>query len=137
MKLIRRFVRSDSGNGMVEFAFVAGLIFIPIAFGIIEFGRIVWAKNMVTAAAREGVRYAIVHGSDSPSPADSAAVASYVQGRTALGPIIVSTAWTDPSKAALETVTVTVKYTYTPVVKVPGLLTSKTVTGISKQLVAF
>ena len=137
MKSIRRFVRSDSGNGMVEFAIVAGLIFIPIVFGIIEFGRIVWAKNMVTAAAREGVRYAIVHGFDSPSPADSAAVADYVEGRTALSPIIVSTAWSDATKAPLETVTVTVKYTYTPVVKVPALLTSKTVTGVSKQLVAF
>ena len=137
MKRIRRFVRSDGGNGMVEFAIVAGLVFIPIVFGIIEFGRIVWAKNMVTAAAREGVRYAIVHGSDSPSPADSAAVATYVEGRTKLSPISVSTTWSDAGKDPLDSVTVTVRYNYTPVVKVPGLLTSKTVTGVSKQLVAF
>jgi Flp pilus assembly protein TadG len=122
---------------MVEFAVVAALIFFPIVFGIIEFGRLVWARNMVGAAAREGVRYAIVHGSESAAIADSAAVAIYVEGRTGLAPIAVSTAWTDPSKAAGETVTVTVKYTYSPVVKIPGLLTSKTVTGSSKQIIAY
>jgi Flp pilus assembly protein TadG len=122
---------------MVEFSVVAALIFIPIVFGIVEFGRLVWARNMVGAAAREGVRYAIVHGSESGAIADSAAVATYVQGRTAMSPIVVSTAWSDPSKKAGETVTVTVRYTYTPVVKIPGLLTSKTVTGSSKQIIAY
>lgn len=121
---------------MVEFAVVAAVVFIPLVFGVIEFGRLIWAKNMVTAAAREGVRYAIVHGSSSGATFDSAAVANYVIARTDISPIKVATSWTG-AKDPQDTVTVTVKYDYTPVVKVPGLLTTKTVTGASKQIIAF
>lgn len=122
---------------MVEFAVVAALFFIPLIFGIIEFGRVVWAKNMVTAAAREGTRYAVVHGADNTGlTADSAAVANYVINRTSLSPIGVKTVWKN-AKEAQDTVTVTVSYTYTPIVKVPGLLTSKNLTGISTQIIYF
>ncbi len=121
---------------MVEFALVSALIFIPLVFGIIEFGRITWAKDMVTTAAREGTRYAIVHGSESGAIFDSAAVASYVQGKTQLSPLKVQTTWTD-DKSAGDTVVVTVSYVYTPVVKVPGLLTTKTVTGKSTQIISY
>jgi len=121
---------------MVEFALVAVVVFFPLVFGIIEFGRVVWARNMVTAAAREGVRYAIVHGSSSGAVFDSAAVATYVEGRTAISPIAVRTTWTG-AKDPQETVTVTVSYLYTPVVKVPGLLSPKTLTGQSSQIIAY
>jgi Flp pilus assembly protein TadG len=132
-----RFRDDESGAAMVEFAVVAALFFIPLVFGIIEFGRVVWAKNMVTAAAREGTRYAVVHGADNTGfTADSAAVANYVINRTKLSPIGVSTVWKN-AKEAQDTVTVTVKYTYTPIVKVPGLLTSKNLTGISTQIIYF
>jgi Flp pilus assembly protein TadG len=134
--MIGKFRRDERGAAMVEFALVAALIFIPLVFGVIEFGRLIWAKNMVTAAAREGVRYAIVHGSSSGATFDSAAVANYVIGRTEISPIRVATAWTG-AKDPQDTVTVTVRYDYTPVVKVPGLLTTRTVTGVSKQIIAF
>ena len=124
---------------MVEFAVVTGLIFLPLLFGIIEFGRLLWAKNMVTAAAREGVRYAIVHGSDNQAHGgtlfDSASVAAYVEGRTKLSPIQVSVASTG-GKDPTDTVTVTVKYNYTPVVSLP-IFPAKTVTGVSKQIIAY
>ena len=120
---------------MVEFAIVTGLIFLPLMFGIIEFGRMLWAKNTVTAAAREGVRYAIVHGTQSGATFDSAAVATYVQARTKLSPITVSTTWTG-SKAPADDVTVTVKYSYSPVVRLP-IFPSKTLTGVSTQFIWF
>jgi Flp pilus assembly protein TadG len=128
-----RFTRDESGSGMVEFAIVTGLVFLPLMFGIIEFGRMMWAKNTVTAAAREGVRYAVVHGTQSGATFDSAAVASYVEGRTRLSPIIVSTSWTG-TQETLDTVTVTVKYSYSPVVKLP-IFPNKTLTGVSKQII--
>jgi Flp pilus assembly protein TadG len=134
--VIRRFIGEECGNTMVEFALVAAFVFIPLVFGIIEFGRVIWTRNVVTAAAREGVRYAIVHSINSGSEFDSAAVAGYVEGRTAITPIAVSTAWTGTKKPGDE-VSVTVSYLYTPVVKVPGLLTSKTVTGQSKQIIQY
>jgi Flp pilus assembly protein TadG len=136
VSIFRRFRRDERGAAMVEFALVAALIFIPLVFGVVEFGRLIWAKNMVTAAAREGVRYAIVHGSSSGATFDSAAVANYVIGRTDISPIKVATSWTG-AKDPQDTVTVTVRYDYTPVVKVPGLLTTRTVTGVSSQIIAF
>jgi Flp pilus assembly protein TadG len=136
----RNFVKDETGAAMVEFAIVSALIFIPLVFGILEFGRLTWAKDMVTTAAREGTRFAIVHGLDYDSAGgvafDSAAVASYVEAKTQLSPIKVQTAWTN-DKSPGDTVVVTVSYVYTPVVKVPGLLTSKTVTGTSTQIIAY
>src|SRR5665647_1100642 len=105
--LRKSFHRDERGAAMVEFAIVAALIFIPLVFGIIEFGREIWSKNMVTAAAREGVRYGIVHGSSSGAVADSAAIADYVKGRTQLSPIIVRPSWTG-NKDPGDIVTVTV-----------------------------
>ena len=46
---------------MVEFALIAPLFFF-LLFSIIEFGRAVYYIQMLNNAAREGARYAIVHG---------------------------------------------------------------------------
>jgi Flp pilus assembly protein TadG len=130
---LRKFIWDEGGQALVEFALVFTFVFVPTVFGIIEFGRVIWAKNMVTAAAREGVRFAAVRGSESGSTFDSAAVATYVEGRTKLPGIRVSTTWTG-SKDPLDTVTVTVRYNYTPIVSIRGL-GAKTVTGVSKQII--
>lgn len=119
---------------MVEFAIIAGLVFIPLVFGIIEWGRLVWSKTTITAAAREGVRFAIVRGSYSPLPADSAAVANYVIGRTLLSPILVKPTWTGSKEPGVDTVTVQVTYVYTPIVPV---ISAKTITSTSKQIISF
>ena len=134
----RRFVVGDErGAAMVEFALVAGVIFIPLVFGTIEFGRLISAKTTITAAAREGVRFAIVRGSASGAAggpvADSAAVANYVMARTQLSPITVKSTWTG-AKDPGDTVTVQVTYVYTPVVPV---ISPKTITSISKQNISY
>ena len=120
MTRVLRFLRDDGGAAMVEFALVAILVFFPMVFGIVELGRVVFAKTTITAAAREGVRYAIVHGGASGAVADSAAVANYVIGRTKIAPITVRTTWTpnnDPGSKA----TVEVRYVYAPIVRlIPG-----------------
>lgn len=118
---------------MVEFAIVAAFVFVPLVFGIIEFGRLIWSKTTITAAAREGVRFAVVKGSSSGAVADSAAVANYVIAKTQLSPITVNPTWTgfkDPG----DTVTVQVTYVYTPIVPV---IASKTITSTSSQIIAF
>ena len=48
----------------------------------------------------------------------------------------MATSWTG-AKDPQDTVTVTVRYDYTPVVKVPGLLTTRKVTGVSSHIIAF
>lgn len=55
------------GQALVEFAFVAPIFFLML-YAIIEFGRYVYMVQILNNAAREGARYAIVHGSQSLSP---------------------------------------------------------------------
>lgn len=69
---------------MVELA-IAGGVFSVMLLGIFEFGIAAWSKNSVAADAREGARYAIVHGTRSGTPTDQAGVAAYVKARSSLG----------------------------------------------------
>ena len=82
---------------MVEFAVVA-TVFLTLLIGIMETGLAVWQKNSTAADAREGARYAAVHGYRSGSAATAATVRAYVKSRTSLqttGPdsIRVYTVW--------------------------------------------
>jgi hypothetical protein len=49
------------GQGLVEFVVVIP-IFLFMVFAIFDVGRVILANNALAAAAREGARYAIVHG---------------------------------------------------------------------------
>ena len=68
---------------MVEFAIVA-TFFALILLGILEAGLAAWQKNSVAADAREGARYASVHGNRSGSPATVATIGTYVKSQTTL-----------------------------------------------------
>lgn len=57
----------ESGQSMIEFALVLPL-FLLIVTGLFDVGRAVWQENTLAYAAREGTRYAIVHGSGSSDP---------------------------------------------------------------------
>jgi Flp pilus assembly protein TadG len=52
----------SKGQALVEFAVVIP-IFLLILFGALDLGRVIWANDIVANAAREGARYASVHGS--------------------------------------------------------------------------
>ena len=63
-----RRVRSRSrGQALVEFALVAP-VFILALMAVIEFGRAIYTIQILNNAAREGARYAIVHGASSGCP---------------------------------------------------------------------
>jgi Flp pilus assembly protein TadG len=55
------------GQALSEFALIAPIFFFAL-FALIEFGRAVYTIQMLNSAAREGARYAIVHGAASSSP---------------------------------------------------------------------
>lgn len=55
------------GQALVEFAIVFP-IFLLMLLSTIEFGRYVYTVQVLNNAAREGARYAIVHGAQSLSP---------------------------------------------------------------------
>lgn len=59
------FRRRRRGQALVEFALIAPMLFLLI-IGIIELGRLVFFYHTINNAAREGARYAIVHGENSP-----------------------------------------------------------------------
>src|SRR6476661_2279643 len=107
---IRLFARLEDGTAIAEFALTAA-VFMAMLLGVVEFGFATWDKNSVTTDAREGVRYAMVHGSTSGRIADSAMVANYVKSRTSLdNSIVVITRWEDAGKVPGTNVTVKVKH---------------------------
>lgn len=98
---------------MVEGALVSSTA-LAILFGIIEFGQAVWAYNLISHAAREGTRYAIVHGKNSKSPASDDTIKGIVQNQTlGLNPsnLTVKTTWTPDNKPG-SVVKVAVTYTF-------------------------
>jgi hypothetical protein len=59
--MIRRGRTRSRGQALVEFALVLPL-FITLVLAVFDIGRVIWARNDLENAAREGGRYAIVHG---------------------------------------------------------------------------
>jgi Flp pilus assembly protein TadG len=59
--ILRRIARDDRAQSLVEFALVLP-IFLLVVTGLIDVARAVWQENTLAYAAREGTRYAIVHG---------------------------------------------------------------------------
>ena len=53
--------RRSRGQALAEFALVMPMMLV-MAIGVVDFGRVLWAQDIVSNAAREGARYAIVHG---------------------------------------------------------------------------
>ncbi len=65
MHTLAAFTRSDeSGQSLVEFALVLPLLLLIIT-GLFDVARATWQENTLAYSAREGTRYAIVHGSAS------------------------------------------------------------------------
>jgi Flp pilus assembly protein TadG len=99
---------------MVEFA-LAALVLFSMIFFIIEFGQATWRYNTVASLAKDGARWASMHGTNGVTVADSAAVQNYVNGKSQGIGVIVHTTWPDAgSKAAGNRVQVTVESTFTP-----------------------
>lgn len=88
------------GQALLEFAVVAPIFFL-LVFGMIDFGRYVYYVQVLNNAAREGARYAIVHGSNSfqpagPNPNDPAVasvVRSFAVGVTGSGALTITSQW--------------------------------------------
>jgi Flp pilus assembly protein TadG len=103
------------GQTYAEFAMVV-LPMLMLIFGIISFGMTIYTYSFLGNAARDAVRYAIVHGSKSTSPATSDDIQTYVRNEaqglkaSAIG---VSTSW-NPNNDPGSTVNVQASYSYHP-----------------------
>jgi len=115
MKLARRLRGWSRGQTYAEFMMVV-LPTLSLIFGIISFAMAIYTYSFVSNASRDAVRYAIVHGSKSTSPATSDDIQTYVrneaQGLKASA-ISVSTTW-NPNNSPGSTVNVQVSYSFHP-----------------------
>lgn len=59
---ITRYVKNEDAQSLVEFALTLP-VFLLVVTGLFDVSRAVWQENTLAYAAREGTRYAIVHGS--------------------------------------------------------------------------
>lgn len=110
--------RAERGQALVEFA-LAAVTFMILVLGVFDVGRAVWNYNTLASAAREGTRYAIVHGSASGTPSGpgandagvQAAVAKHASGLNSADLTTTST-WLDGSNAPGSRVKVSTTYNF-------------------------
>lgn len=149
-----RFVNGEQGAVIMEFV-LSVMLLLTLVFGVMEMAFVAYSFNLVSEAAREATRYAVVRGNDwgascssyssSDCIASAANVTSYVEnlglpginGNTLTN---ISTNWTKgPNESSCtatncngmgDQVTVTISYTFTP--SIPFVL-SKTVTMSSSS----
>lgn len=76
-----RIVPCRRGAAIVEMAAVL-LVFVMLLFGVLEFSRLLFVRQVLTNAAREGARYAVVNSYDTNVIADTQAVVKkYLAGQ--------------------------------------------------------
>jgi hypothetical protein len=73
----------QQGQGMVEFALVAPLLFLML-FGVMEGGWLLFHNHQVSNAAREGARFAVVNGEMSGTDLTTEMVRARIEDRVTL-----------------------------------------------------
>ncbi len=137
----------QKGTTAIELAIVAPLFFL-LLFVILDGARMIYAYGAVAHAAREGVRYVVVRGTEagqdlrriSDAPASDTQIESHVLLRVApLKQIRVTTIWTlneddSANKDAGQIVKVQVEHDFLPVTP---FLPSITLTSTSSSVIFF
>ena len=108
---------AESGSSMVE-ATLCLLGFIFLALGVMEFAMAINAYDSVAFLAREGSRYAALHGAHSADPASGDEVRDYVRDRSvplSRSSVMVTTSWS-PDNHPGSQVAVQVTYRISPMI---------------------
>jgi Flp pilus assembly protein TadG len=111
--LHRRKAADRRGAALLEFALLLSLLLI-LLFGIIDFGRVLFTANNLTAAAREGARYAAVLNDPMGNEAAiQQRVASHMSpfGSAPVNPSQVQVTF-NSTAGALQSITVQVNYPF-------------------------
>ena len=127
-----------SGQAMVEFGIVAS-VFLLLLFGIMQMAFTVYNYNTVCSAAREAVRYAIVHSPMSAKPATTSQIQQIAKDyAVALDPslLTVNVSWpNDANLPSQKDAQVQVSYQYS--LQIPFLApVTLTLASTSKMLVS-
>ncbi len=129
----RRGRKFSRGQAFAEFALVA-IPCVMVLFSITAFGYAIYAYSFVSNAARDAVRYAIVHGADSLDPASATDIKNFVKGEMeglSASQVTVSTCWNAQSNNCPgpsggnnnpgKVVSVTVTYNFKPLFSMPNV----------------
>ena len=122
-----------SGQALTEISIVI-VLFVILAFGIIDAGRLMYNYNAVSFVAREAVRWAVVRGATSGHVATVADVQNYAQSMSMGVPVNVDVTW-NPDNQPGSAVVVTVRNDFssmTPFVPSPMHLASSSRMIISR-----
>ena len=145
-------LRSDEGDSMIEFGLVA-IMFVIVLLGIVDMGRMVLVYTTLAQSARAGTRYAIVHGKDRTGTIGSTADApsgpsNYTQVQTVvknyasagllnLSNLNVAVSYPNGTYSPGSPVTVTVTYTYDPLVSYYSRLLNVSMSSSSQGVIVF
>ena len=88
----------SAGQALVEFSLVLP-VFLVMLMGVVDVGRAIWAQNSLASAAREGARFAIVHGG---SATTACPVGPAVAGVTVIPTASASCPYPSPSVQAVK-----------------------------------
>lgn len=101
-------------NVLVESALSLS-VFLMLLFGVCDFGRLVWTYNLLAHGAREGVRYAVVRGNTTTTPATASDVSTYAKNQMlGISGETVNVTWS-PDNSPGNPVNVNVTYSFVPV----------------------
>lgn len=153
VRVLRRFAGQDSGSALIELALVLSLVGLPLLFGTIYAGVLMFDDIEISNAAHAGAMYAMqssTYASDTTGITTAAqAEAPGLTGWLAVTPAIyyacstaidgtqyaiqsdATAACTGGSNHALEFVKVTVSYVATPFARIPGMQQSMTLNSVS------
>jgi Flp pilus assembly protein TadG len=129
------------GSALVETAIVLPIL-VVLFMGAISMGMDIYYYQHVAALAREGARYAMVHGSEYASETGGSAATSDTIKSNVVSPMAIGLASTgltvtaNPSPVGAQgtRVQVTVSYSWTPLLYVTGTFT---LSSTSEMVVAY
>lgn len=146
--------KRNEGATMVEFSLVT-ILLVMVLLSLVEMGRLILVYTTMADAARAGVRYAMVHGgersgsgSSGPSGPASGTSCTCPEVQTVVnafaGAGMVNTAnltttvtYPDASNVAGSHVSVTVQYTYDPLIAYFAPSLSTTLSSTSQGVITF
>jgi len=107
------------GQSLVEFA-IGLLVVLLLVFGVVDMGRAVFTYNSISNCAREGIRFAVVHGAESPAPVGPAendpVLENLLRAKYTVGldpqRLSINSCWANNKNNPGSTVTVTVRYKF-------------------------
>ena len=128
-----KFIGDERASMLIEFALSIWTLFL-LTFLIFEFCMTVYTYSVLGNAAREGVRYAIVHGSDSASCSGPGSACSDAAGSNVaavvksyatvtfhdISGMIVTPSWPDGTSTPSSRVIVSISYPYISYLTLPG-----------------